>query len=72
MGRCKTCKHWGRNRKDNWAPGEWADCALAAKSDGAYEHPESLAHADDCEDYLASLETHATFGCVQYAEKGAG
>lgn len=66
MKRCKTCKWWEvYNRKKD----EWGSCGLADSNRAVAEYPQSLAIAQDYEAHMAYLETHRTFGCVQWERK---
>lgn len=66
MKRCKTCEHW---RVGDPVEG-WGSCKLAKSKNMQPVAPESLAVAFDSEGYMAELNTHHTFGCVQWERKG--
>ena len=69
MNRCKTCKHWVENTKDEWNRQGWGKCSLASSSDGQARNPKTLAVAQDCEGYGANLDTAENFGCVQHTAR---
>lgn len=68
MKRCKTCIWW----TDISAKGGWGDCGKAASEGASPVDDTSLAVAYDFEGYMASLQTAANFGCVQWKVKGSG
>lgn len=68
MKRCKNCRWW----TDVSAKMQWGDCGKAASDNAEPVEPDSLAVAYDFEGYMATLQTHATFGCVQWERKGNG
>lgn len=77
MSNCANCKHWSRNDpprpdqdqslRDRYPQSHdpaWGQCELAAY-DHEYAHPESKALVAD-QDAHVWLNTHETFGCVQF------
>lgn len=65
MNTCKTCKFWDKNWRGDVIPG-WNWCLMAENNYDNNPHPESLAVAEDREQYHASLRTHENFGCTQH------
>ena len=68
--RCSDCRFF--NEEPNWQveaalarQPRTGRCTLATSDSGDPEHPESLAHAVDQEEYYASLLVSPDFGCVQ-------
>lgn len=62
---CKTCKHWSRERQNKKYP-DSGTCDLADSEDGLPENGDSLAFAEDPDDYFAFLTTAPDFGCIQH------
>lgn len=65
MKRCKNCKWWEADTSED----EWASCGLADSYNANPEHETSKAIAYDFEGYMAHLQTHKTFGCVQWEKR---
>jgi hypothetical protein len=63
MKRCKNCKFWDD------AKNGWGSCKLTWTTNMHPDHEQSLAIAYDFEGYSAQLNTHQTFGCVQWEKK---
>lgn len=61
-GLCKDCKHWKRTIP---AVEDWGSCALTMSIAGEPVE-ETLAWAKDDIPEAAELQTHASFGCVQF------
>jgi len=57
-GNCETCKWWRHPRE------EWGTCDR-----NVWDNKETLAYAEDGRGDAAYLDTHATFGCVQWEGK---
>ncbi len=66
VGFCKDCRFW---ELQAWKGMSWGHCERARGKDGDAVHGDSLAVAQDMEDYGAYLETHETFGCVMFQPK---
>ena len=59
--RCSTCEH-------SWLGDSGTYCTLASSQYGNPNIKTSLSTAIDHEHYLASLQVHPTFGCVQHSD----
>ena len=59
--RCDTCKYFKEL-------GSYSYCTLASSSDGEPDVETSLITALDYEGYIANLQVHPTFGCVQHSD----
>jgi hypothetical protein len=68
MNTCKTCKWWRIDGEiPEGIPKGWHFCQMAENSHGEKsDHPESLAIAQEADDYHAGLMTHKNFGCNQH------
>jgi hypothetical protein len=70
---CKLCKHYApepsyRIRMIHPRP-DWGFCERADCFNGEAEDDKSLAVARDAEFYVAQLNVHETFGCIQFKAK---
>lgn len=65
-GFCRDCRWWGFEDDLHEQDAETHRCALAMMLHGEPLHPESKAIAWDGSEQVASLETQAWFGCVQW------
>lgn len=67
--RCKQCQHWTAHAI---SPSDgWGNCALGETGWSLPTVATTTARAQDCEGMHAWLETHETFGCVQWEQEQA-
>lgn len=67
MDRCATCKWWEPFGPRN----QWGDCQLTIRTEYGKKHDHTLAVVESPSSFGGEpsdnvLETHMTFGCVQY------
>ena len=67
-GRCIGCRWW---KPDNDLGEGWGECELTHARGIDPIYPETIAIASDWSAREAILQTHETFGCVQFAASDA-
>jgi hypothetical protein len=70
---CQTCSHFvpGAQMSSRYPPlGEgWGICWLGTSISGKPDTSQTTAYAEDSEHYMAWLNVHEEFGCVQYSSE---